>query len=313
MTPAVALLDALRALTSFTPPPALPACDLALLADVLEAHGLAPLASWHVEHHRLGAGLPDGFRERLLTSYQGVVNDNLLRLLTLRRFLAEVEGLPVVLLDAAAYVDWLYPHLAFRPVGELRVAVRAEDGQRFADAVKGTLSLARTLHGGRTAVFTDGRLELSLQEGLWPGAGADLPLFERAQPCRAFGPAAARPAAEDALLATVAEQALLGLLAPVITYVDVRELLRVGLDARYVRDRARALGLARALHGASLVAAHLFPEVADAAAAVRPDLGLAERAAVERIVESAKDPARLRHLRGAGAAARLLLAPPAAH
>jgi hypothetical protein len=31
--------------------------------------------------------------------------------------------------------------------------------------------------------------------------------------------------------------------------------------------------------------------------------------AVERVVESAKDPARLRHLRGADAAARLVVAP----
>ena len=52
------LLDALRALTSFAPPPALPDCDLPLLADVLEAHGLAPMASWQLEHGRIGAGVP---------------------------------------------------------------------------------------------------------------------------------------------------------------------------------------------------------------------------------------------------------------
>jgi hypothetical protein len=57
------------------------------------------------------------------------------------------------------------------------------------------------------------------------------------------------------------------------------------------------------------VAAHFFPEVADAAAAVRPELGLAERVAVERVVEGARDPSRLRHLRGAEAAARALVAP----
>ncbi len=308
----MALLDALRAVTRFDPPPALPDCDLALLADVLEAHGLAPLASWQVEHTRLGADLPDAFRERLLTSFQGVVNDNLTKLVTLRGLLRRAEGVPVVVLDGAAYVDWLYPHLAFRPLGDVRLAVRGADGRRFAEAVKDAMSLARTGHGGRTAVFTDGTTNVSLQEGLWPGATEDEALFARARPYRVFGPGANRPAPEEALLATVADQALQGLFAPAITQVDLRELLRAGVDAAYVVERAGALGLSRALHGASLVVAHLFPEVADAAAAVRPPLGAAERIAVERVAESARDPARLRHLRGADAAARLVVAPRAA-
>lgn len=303
----LALLDALRALTSFTPPSALPDCELPLLADVLEAHGLAPLASYQVEHTRLGAGLPDPFRERLLTSYQGVVNDNVLKMVTLRGVLRAAEDVPAVLLDAAAYVDWLYPHLAFRPVGELRLAVKAADGPRLADAAK--LHLLRTEHGGRTAVFSDGKIDLTFQEGLFAGGAADAPLFERARPYRAFGPGARRPSPEDAVLSTVGEQALLGLLAPLVTYVDLRELLRLRPDPEYVLARAGALGLSRALHGATLLAAHFFPEIEAEAAAVRPALGLAERVAVERVVEVARDPARLRHLVGADAAARLVVGP----
>jgi putative nucleotidyltransferase-like protein len=305
----LALLDALRALTSFAPPPALPACDLALLAEVLEAHGLAPLASYQLESTSLGAGVPDVFRERLLSSYQGVVTDNVLKLVTLRGALRELEDVPVVLLDAAAYVDWLYPHMAFRPVIEVRAAMRAADLPRFAERTKGRLDLVHTEHGGRTAVFSDGTVSIAFQEGPFSGAPADASLFERSTPCRAFGPTAARPSAEDALLSTVGEQALLGLFAPLVTYVDVRELLRLPLDAEYVRARAAGLGLARALHGATLLAAHFFPEIAGAAAAVRPALGFAERVAVERVVEAAKDPARLRHLRGADAAARLVVSP----
>ena len=78
------LLPALRALTSFSPVSELPACDLDALAPVLVAHGLAPLASWHCEQTRLGAGLPDRFRETLLGHYSGTVNDNVMRLVTLR-------------------------------------------------------------------------------------------------------------------------------------------------------------------------------------------------------------------------------------
>lgn len=305
----MALLDALRALTSFAPPATLPDCELPLLADVLEAHGLAPMASWQLEHTPLGAGLPGPFRERLLTSFQGVVNDNLLKLLSLRRALRPAEDVPVVLLDAAAYVDWLYPHLAFRPILDLRLALRAEDGARLAERTKGGLELVRTEHGARTAVFSDGTITVTFQEGLWEGGPADGPLFERATPYRAFGPMAARPSAEDALLSTVGEQARLGLLAPLVTFVDVRELLRLGLDAGYVRERAASLRLDRALFGTMALVAHFFPERSDAAAAVRPDLGFAERAAVERIIDAVKDPGKLRHLRGTDAAARLVVAP----
>jgi hypothetical protein len=305
----VALLDAVRAVTSFAPPPELPPCDLEELAHVLTVHGLAPLASYQVEHTRLGASLPASFREALLGQYQGVANDNVLKLVALRGSLRAAPEVPVVLLEAAAYVDWLYPHVAFRPVGELRIALRGEDGGRFAAALAGQLSLERTEHGGRVAVFTDGRISLVAQEGLWPGGPADGPLFERSQPHRAFGPSAARPSAEDALLATAGDLGVAGLLAPLVAYVDLRELLGLPLDAGYVRERARAAGLSRALHGACRLVSHFFPEVAGAAAALAPELGAAERLAVERVVEAARDPARLRHLRGTEEVARLVVAP----
>ncbi len=305
----MALLDAVRAVTSFDPPPVLPGCDLQELAHVLTVHGLAPLASYQVEHTRLGAGLPSSFREALLGQYQGVANDNVLKLVGLRGSLRAAPDVPVVLLEAAAYVDWLYPHMAFRPVGDVRIALRGEDGARFAEAVKDHLSVARTERGGRVAVFTDGRVTVTAQEGLWPGGPADGPLFERRRPHRAFGPSAARPSPEDALLATVADQALLGLLAPLVTYVDVRELLRLPLDGDYLRRRAEETRLSRALRGSLLLAAGFFPEVADAAQRLSPDLTAPERVAVDRVVAGAADPARLTHLRGAEAAMRMVVAP----
>ena len=303
------LLEALRAVTSFSPPPALPDCDPDLLADVLEAHGLAPLASYQLEHTRLGAGAPSALRERLLGHYQGVANDNVLKLVTLRGLLGDAADVPVVLLEAAAYVDWIYPHLAFRPVGDLRIAVRSGDGGRLATAVAPHFRVERTEHGGRTAVLSDGRLSVSMQEGLWPGGPEDAPLFERAVPRPAFGPRASRPSAEDALLAAVADQAVLGLLAPLLTFVDVRELVRLGPDSTYVRERAGALGLSRALHGSMRLVAHFFPDVSAGAERLRPEISLAERVAVDGIVEVAGDPSRLRHLRGVDAVARRIVAP----
>ena len=66
---AVALLDALRALTAFTPPTTLPEATSPLLADVLEAHGLAPLASYQLEttapRRGRAAGVPRALAHQL--------------------------------------------------------------------------------------------------------------------------------------------------------------------------------------------------------------------------------------------------------
>ena len=307
----MSIADAVRALSSFDPPAALPEADLGLLAEVLEANGLAPLASYHLETRRVGAGLPAQFREKLLALYQGVVNDNVYRVMALRVPL-KASPVPVVVLGGLAAVDWLYPHLAFRPLGDVRLAVRGEDGVRFAEASAAAGFPSEGVEpGGAVAAFGDGRVRFTIQEGLWRGAAADAELFARATPVRALGPNVLRPSPEDMLLATVAEQAEQGLMAPLVTYVDLRELLRLPapLDVPYVKERARALGLSRALHGAlSLVARH-HPEVEDAANALLPGLSAPERAAVDAVVRSAGDPARLTHLRVAEAAARRLLAP----
>ncbi len=323
----MALLDAIRVLTDFDARGPLPPCDLDELADVLDAHGLAPLASWQLESRKLGASVPMSFRERLLPIYQGVVNDNVFRMMTLKALLAGVE-VPAVALDGAAYVDWLYPHLAWRPVGELRLAVRGEDGPRFAEGARlAGFELRERGPGGHTAVVSDGRVEVRLQEGLVMGRGEDHGLFERSEPYRVLGPSAARPSAGDALLVSVADIAQMGLQAPLLAWLDLRELLlelvpdtmRTGLPAtemqtagdvaRTVLERAQAAGLSRALHGAMALTAHFFPAVANRAAALAPALSRAERAAVDAVADAARDPARLRRLRGTEEAARLLLSP----
>jgi len=307
----VPLLDALRLLTDFEARGPLPDCDLDQLFSVLDAHGLAPLASWQLESRRLGLGVPMAFRERLLPIYQGVVNDNVFRMMTLKGVLRGVE-VPVVVLDGAAYVDWLYPHLAWRPVGELRLLVRGDDGPAFAAGVEpaGFRPISQGA-GGHTAVFSDGRLELRLQEGLVAGRGEVHGLWERRQAYPVAGPTAARPAAEDALLLSVADAAALGLQAPLLLYLDLRELvLRVEPEAAgALQARAAAAGLTRALHGALALTAWYFPAVAGRAAALSPALSSLEATAVAAVVEAARDPARLRRVRGTEEAARLLLSP----
>jgi hypothetical protein len=308
----VALLDALRALASFDPPRALPECDLDELAGVLDAHGLAPIASYHLETRRIGAGVPDAFRARLLAVYQGVVNDNVFKLVTLKQALAPVT-VRAVLLGAVAYLDWLYPHLAFRPVGDPRLLVRGEDGARFAAELGADFRPEAVGEGGHVATFTNGQFPIRIQEGLAAGSGDDHGLAARAGPLRVMGPSAARPALEDALPAAAADLAAQGLYAPIVEYVDLRELVRLAADepsrAAAARERAAAAGLDRGLFGALAVVERYFPETAAACEALRPRLGAAERAAVLAVAEAASDPKKLRVLRGAEAAARAIVGP----
>lgn len=313
-----ALLDAIRALTDFTGRSELPPCDLDELFGVLDAHGLAPLASWQLEQRRAGLRVPMAFRERLLPLYQGVVNDNVFRMMTLKGLLRGV-ACPALVLDGAAYVDWLYPHLAWRPVGELRLAVRGEDGGTFAAGAK-LAGFEPTAQGpgGHTATFSDGRLSVRLQEGLVAGRGEALGLFERAEPYPVAGPTAARPSAADALLLSVADAAGLGLQAPLLLWLDLRELVALLVpgtsgDAAAapagVVARAAEAGLSRALHGAMALTAHFFPAVAAGCRALTPPLSRTEALAVDAVVDAARDPTRLRRLRGTEEAARLLLEP----
>src|SRR5205814_4292401 len=46
---------------------------------------LGPLASYAVEYRGLAAQVPEAVRERLLGHYQGVVNDNVYKLVTLKQ------------------------------------------------------------------------------------------------------------------------------------------------------------------------------------------------------------------------------------
>ena len=78
--------------------------------------GLAPLAAYNLEYRLTTSGSPTAVREQLLSLHQGVLNDNVMKLVNFKRSIGELEGRKVVLFGGAAYVDSLYPHAAFRPV-----------------------------------------------------------------------------------------------------------------------------------------------------------------------------------------------------
>ena len=295
---AVALLDALRALASVHAPGDAPRRGpRPSSADVLEAHGLAPLASSRLERARLGAGVRrrPGAAARPLP---GVVNDDVLKLVTLRGVLRTAGGaVPVVLLEVRGVrrlalpaprvpARWATCAVAIRPADRAAAASRprrrgspwsaAEHGGRAAHAHRrpDRARDSRT-RSGRAGRRRGGRSS--------SGAGHT----GRSDPWRRGR------SPEEALLATVAEQAGMGLFAPLVTFVDLRELVRLdgarpGL--RLLGARRRARGSARALRG-GVARRALFPgRRRRGGERAGPRSGLAERVAVERVVEAAKDP-----------------------
>lgn len=285
-------------------------------------HGLAGIAAYNLEYrfHRVGA--PQRVKDLLLGFHQGIANDNVYKLVTLKGALAGVAA-PVVLLDGAAFADTLYPHIGFRAVPELRLLVREEDRAAVEKAL-GEREFVPAPHppedpdpDGPAAVLWNTRFYLKLYTRLLPGGG-EAGLFDRAVRAKAYGPGAWRPAGEDALLVQVLSLARRGFAVPLVQLVDLRELVRADtgfragpgapLDPAVVRDRAREVGAERALYAGLELVRWYFPEVAERVAPFVPDLGPAQRALLDAaVIGPAKNPERERQLRGLDRLVRLLV------
>jgi Uncharacterised nucleotidyltransferase len=168
---AVSMLELFRTLTSFSPAradlraaPWEPFCEWAI------GQGLAPLAAYNLEYRLGAAGSPDWVRDRLLSLYQGSANDNVMKLVNLKRSIDDLEGRKIVLLGAASFAESLYPHVAFRPVNEVRLAVPPGDVEPL------TAWLRRSEFkpvedrdaGGATRVLSDTRTIILIHGALVP-------------------------------------------------------------------------------------------------------------------------------------------------
>src|SRR5262245_3338566 len=117
--PMLTLLDLFRALASFTPKrPSLSRAPWGEYVEWAVGQGLAPLAAYNLEYRFAGSGAPEWARDRLLGIYQGLLNDNVMKLVNFKRSVDALEGRRVVMLGAASFAEHLYPHVAFRPVAE---------------------------------------------------------------------------------------------------------------------------------------------------------------------------------------------------
>ncbi|MBI3181701.1 MAG: nucleotidyltransferase family protein [Myxococcales bacterium] len=319
-----ALLDTLRVLASFQPPKVdLSSAPWDEYVDWAIAHGLGPLAAYNLEYRLGGAGAPQWAKDRLLSVYQGTANDNVMKLVGLKRTLGELAGRRIVVFDGASFAEALYPHVAFRPLPEIRLLVRRED----LDGLTGFLA-SRGFHqsphpdpAGAAMALADGRTEMCLHAGILGDslAAEEAELLSRCLPLRAFGPSLFRLDLEDATLALCLHQARVGYQLPTLSFVDLRELLlgAPSLGGDYSRPpdfplllhRAKQWGLERALCCSVSIAARLFPEIAEAASRASPQLRPSTRSLLERlVVRPASTLGGTRAIRGGDRLRRLLTA-----
>jgi hypothetical protein len=133
----------------------------------------------------------------------------------------------------------------------------------------------------------------------WLGHGfesLEAELFERALSMRAYGPSLFRLELEDAILAQCLEHAQAGFDVPMITFVDLRELLTgaTSLAGPYshaprrdvLMERAKGWKMERALYASVQIVKRLFPETQEALTPLEPALKRGTRELLERLVIS---------------------------
>ena len=277
-------LELFRVLTSFSPKRVdLRGAPWEELTDWLLAHGLAPLAAYNLEY-RLGATqVPEWVRHRLLSLFQGSANDNVMKLVNLKQSLAELEGRRIVMLGGVSYVESLYPHVAFRPVVDVRVFV----GPMAVEPLSTWLRRAEFKpqegavdRAGAQKVLSDTRTEIFVHGALLDDPKEDAALLSRAIGMRPFGVSAYRLELEDALLTLVLLMARQHFEVPVLELLDLRELVLGApdmggaysrpVDVGLVQERAKKWQLEGALRAALELVAELWPETAGVVTQLKP-------------------------------------------
>ncbi len=294
---ALTLLDTFRILSSFSPQAgAMAQAPWDAYVEWAIAQGLAPLAAYNLEYRLAGAGAPESARDRLLSVYQGSLNDNVMKLVNFKRAVDELEDGRVLLLGAASFAESLYPHVAFRPVPDIQLWAQSDDLPRLVEFLRqsefrGDSRVDRVR--GAAAVLSDRRTEIAIfTHFLGERVRAhEKGVFERALPVKVYGPSIFRPSHEDAILLLCLDQAKAGYEVPMISFVDLRELLSgasalVGsysnpVDFERLKQRASEWRIDRALYTSASIVQRLFPELEGAAQSAKPTL----RASTQRLLE----------------------------
>lgn len=291
---ALSLPELFRVLASFAPPKAdLRGAPWEPYVDWAIAQGLASLAAYNLEYRAGLSGAPQWARDRLLALHQGTANDNVMKLVNFKRSVDELEGRKVVLFGGGVFAESLYPHIAFRPIDELRLLVPKGDVEGLA----GFLRHAQFKAAGTQKtpfILSDGRTQLVVHDALGRAEGTAEGLLARAEPLKMYGPSMYRFSPEDALLSLVLGLEANGFEAPMIELVDLRELVlgapstgsafSRALDPQVVASRAEAAKVERALWCALQVTTSLFPETEAACERLMPSIPMPVREVLKRVV-----------------------------
>ena len=292
---AASLLKVFQTLASFDPPKgSLADGPWEDYADWAIGQGLAPLAAYNLEY-RLGAktGAPEWVRDRLLAIYQGSVNDNVMKLVNFKRAVDELEGRQVIMLGGGSFAESLYPHVAFRPVIDIRLLVPRADLDPFVGYLRRAefKSSEETPSNQSLRELSDGRTTLFIHAQLLKD---DHALFTRATPMKVYGPSLFQLDLEDAILTHVLLMSRAGFDVPLIEFVDLRELIQGApsmggvysrpVNAEVIRTRATQWKMERALWAALRIVEKLFPQTSKAVEALQPSLMMPTRELLERLV-----------------------------
>jgi hypothetical protein len=263
------------------------------------SQGLAPLAAYNLEYRLGGAGAPEWAHDRLLSVYQGSVNDTVMKLVTLKRALGEVTAERFIVLGGASFAEALYPHVAFRPLLDIRLLVAPAALEPVTAALRATdfrPEKAEDQSRGATVVLSDGRTPILLFSHLLGTAqrAEEEAMIARALPIRVFGPSAYRLDLEDAVLALCLEQARAGYQVPTLSFLDLRELLLGSPstqgpysrppDWHALHTRAARWRVERALYASASIVERLFPDAAPATERAKPPLKTGSRKLLERLI-----------------------------
>jgi hypothetical protein len=295
---AVSMLELFRTLTSFSPPRTdLRDAPWEEFVPWAMGQGVACLAAYNLEYRLGSAGSPDWVRHRLLSLYQGMANDNVMKLVNLKRSIDDLEGRKIVLVGAASFAESLYPHVAFRPVIDVRLLVPAADVEPMTTWLRRSEFKAEPAlvdRAGAVKVLSDTRTQIFLHGGFFADKAQNEALLGRTLPMKAFGASARRLDLEDALLVQVLLMSRFGFEVPMLEFLDLRELVlgapSMGgvysreLDVSLVASRAATWKLERALWVALGVVEKLWPETAKNVARLKPDLSFPVREVLERLV-----------------------------
>jgi hypothetical protein len=313
------LLELFQVLASFQPARrSLAGAPWEEYVDWSIGQGLAPLAAYNLEFRMGGADAPEWARERLLSIYQGSINDTVMKLVSFKRALDSLAGARVVLLGGAAFTEVLYPHVGFRPLLGLELLTPTDSVDAVLERLRES-DFRLQPNDGDVRVLSDGRTEIRVHSHLLSTArqAEDDALLARALPIPVYGPSMFRLDLEDAILSLSLEQARAGYDVPMLSFVDLRELLSGAPsvsgpysrppDFGLLKARAAAWKSERALFASASIVQRLFPEAAAAAEKAKPPLRSASRDLLDRLIISpVSQLGRTRVTRGADRLRRLL-------